>query len=98
MTEREEEMAHWIKGIAVVLSLAAALLTALAGSWRNLPVLTLALRCLIAAALVFAFVRTAGELAGKAVLRGLAEHEVTKEQPRPQDAPPEETPADRQAA
>jgi hypothetical protein len=72
-------MNHWVNWLATVLAAGAALMTGMIGAWHTLPVLTLGLRCLVAGILVFAFVRAGGEFAGRALLEGLAEHELRHE-------------------
>ena len=89
-------MKHWVYWLATVLAVGAALMTAMIGAWRTLPVVSLGLRCLVAALLVFAFVRAGGELAGKSLLQGLAEHELKQEESK-QDAAHEEPPQRRAA-
>ena len=73
-------MNHWVNWLATLLAVGAALMTGMIGAWQALPLVTLGLRCLVAAVLVFAFVRAGGDLAGKSLLRGLAEHEAKQEE------------------
>ena len=73
-------MKQWVTWLATLLGVGAALMTGMIGAWQALPLLTLALRCLVAGVLVFAFVRAGGDLAGRALLRGLAEHAVQQEE------------------
>jgi hypothetical protein len=89
-------MNQLVNSLALIMAIGAALLTALAGAWRDLPVVTLGTRCLVAALLVFGFVRACGELAGRALLHGLAQHQVDREKSREQGASTE--PGKRQAA
>ena len=91
-------MNQLVNAVALVLAVTSALLTALAGAWHDLPVLTLALRCLVAAVLVFGFVRACGELVGRALLRGLAEHQVDREKTANEVASGEDPSRKQQAA
>lgn len=92
-------MQHWIEHSARIAALAAALLAAAAGAWREIPLLPLALRALVTGATVYGFVRLAGELAGRAVLTGVAKDEMKRQEAQRSDsAPGEEAPAERKAA
>jgi hypothetical protein len=73
-------MDSYVNRLATILGLGAALLAGALGVWQNLSFFTLILRCLVAGALVFAFVRLGGDLAGRSLLRGVAEDEVRKEE------------------
>jgi hypothetical protein len=72
-------MEYFLNRMAAALALGVALLAAVAGAWQNLPVLSLLLRSLVAAGLVYAFIRLGGGMAGRALLHGLAEHELDKQ-------------------
>jgi hypothetical protein len=91
-------MNHFVKGLALVCAVGASLLVALAGAWRDLPIVTLGVRCLVAAVLVFGFVRAGAELAGKAVLRDLAEDELDQAGPEADHQAEEQPSEDRQKA
>jgi hypothetical protein len=84
---------------SAVAALGAALVAVLAGSWREVSLPELAIRAIVSAAVVFAFVRGAGELAARSILRGLAESEVARrERSREHAASAGERPRTRQAA
>jgi hypothetical protein len=91
-------MNRLVETIAVVMALGAALLAAALGAWQDLPILILAVRALVAAVVVFAFVRVGGEMAVRTLLRSVAEEELDREAGR-QAASSNQTPtADRKAA
>ena len=92
-------MSQFVQTLSVVASLAAALLTAMFGAFEEMSVLTILLRAVVVGGLVFAFLRFGGDLAGRSVLRGLAEHQVSQEQSRDDEAEGEnDSPAERKAA
>ncbi len=78
-------MSHFVQSFAVVASLFAALLTAMFGAYAEMSVVTILLRAVVVGGLLFAFLRLGGDLAGRSVLRGLAEHSVRKEESRNAD-------------
>ena len=75
-------MNQWVRWLATLSAVGAALMTGMIGAWQALPLLTLGLRCLVAGILVFAFVRFGGDLAGRALLRSVAEHESRQNESR----------------
>ncbi len=82
-------MEQVIERLATALALGTALLVGLAGAMQELSPLVLALRSVVAAVVVFGFVRVGGDLIGKSLLRGLAEHELKRaERQAPRPAPP----------
>jgi hypothetical protein len=91
-------MNGFLNALAVIAAAAAALVTALAGAWRDLPVVTLSMRCLVVAILVFGFLRAGGELAGRSLLRGLAERQVDGEKSEADAGHAEHTGRNRHAA
>jgi hypothetical protein len=92
-------MNHFVNKLALSSALVAALLTGLYGAWTELPVLSLGLRAAVCAAVVYGFLRLGGELAGKSILRGLAEHQVrSEEQSSNSKSSGESRPGERKAA
>lgn len=69
-------MKQWIRWLALVAGMGAALMAATIGAWRALPLPVLLLRCALAGVLASSFVFGAGEVAGRTLLRGLAEHQI----------------------
>jgi hypothetical protein len=91
-------MNHFVKTLALVSSLAAALLAAIYGAWKEMPVVTLVLRSAVSAAVVYAFLRLGGELAGKSILRGLAEHQMRRDEARKESLSEDGASEERKAA
>ncbi len=91
-------MAHYLNSIAVVLALGAAIVATLIGTWQEMPLPGLVLRCAVSAAVVYGFARFAGEMGSRAVLRGLAEHAVDQEQASADGHPSAGGPAEKKAA
>lgn len=75
-------MRHALNCISWTAAMVAALLTAVMGSWQDISVPNLALRCLVAGLVILAFLRGGGELVWRAVLRSLAEHQVRQDEER----------------
>jgi hypothetical protein len=76
----DQTMEPFLNRLAWALALGGALLAAAVGAWQNLSVLNLALRSAVVAGVIFAFARLGGELAGRSLLRGLAEHQLKREE------------------
>jgi hypothetical protein len=93
-----EGMNQFIKTLALVAGLAAALLTGILGAWKELPIPALILRSGIAAAVVYAFLLLGGDLATRSILRGLAEHQLKNEESRNRRASGESASGERKAA
>ncbi len=79
---REETMRHVLNCLSWTAALAAALLTAVIGSWHEISMPALTVRCLVAGLLVLVFLRGGGELAYRAMLRSLAEHQIRQDEER----------------
>ncbi len=75
-------MRHALNCVSWTAALAAALVTAVMGSWHGISVPLLAARCLLAGLLVLVFLRGVGELAWRTVLRSLAEYQLRQEEER----------------
>ncbi len=71
-------MNQMIERLALCLAVAAALLAGFAGALREVPPVQIALRAAVAAGVVFGFVRFGGEMAGRSLLRGIAEDDVRR--------------------
>ncbi len=67
-----------VQSLSLLLASGGALLVAVVGAWRDLPPLALLVRAALAGGVVYAFVRVAGELAGRALLRQVAERELAR--------------------
>jgi len=92
-------MNHLLERLALVAAAGAALAAALAGAWREIPVLPLALRAAVSGLTVYVFVRVGGGLAGRSLLRGLVEDEIERQEAPPSTAAArEEDPGTRRAA
>lgn len=87
-----------VQSLSLVLACGGALLAAVVGLWRDLPPIALVLRAALAGGVVYAFVRVAGELGGRAVLRQLAERELAREESKARSNAAGEGPDARKAA
>ena len=87
-----------VQSLSLLLASGTALLVAVVGASRDLPPVTLLVRAALAAGVVYAFVRVAGELGGRAVLRQVAERELAREESRRRDEAAGEGPGARKAA
>lgn len=80
MNEGIDSMQSYVNRLAVTGAVGGALLAAILGTLQEVSVPSLILRSAVAAAVIYGFVRFGGELAGKALLRGLAEHQLKREE------------------
>jgi hypothetical protein len=69
-------MNRLVQNLSLLLAFAGALLAAVAGIWRDVPLAPLLARSALTAGVVYVFARLAGELAGRALLRSVAEREL----------------------
>jgi hypothetical protein len=67
-----------VQSLSLLLGSGGALFVAVVGAWRDLPPLALLVRAALAGGVVYAFVRVAGDLGGRAVLRQVAERELAR--------------------
>jgi hypothetical protein len=87
-----------VQSLSLLLASGGALLAAVVGAWRDLPPLTLLGRAALAGGVVYAFVRVAGDLGGRAILRQMAERELAREESKAQGGAAGEGPDARKAA
>ena len=87
-----------VQSLSLLLACGGALLAALVGAWRDLPPFALVVRAGLAGGVVYVFVRAAGELGGRAVLRQVAERELAREESKTRSIAAGEGPDARKAA
>jgi hypothetical protein len=87
-----------VESLSLLLASGGALLVAVVGASRDLPPLTLLVRAALAGGVVYVFVRVAGDLGGRAVLRQVAERELAREASKTQGGAAGEGPDARKAA
>jgi hypothetical protein len=87
-----------VQSLSLLLASGGALVVAVVGAWRDLPPLPLLVRAALAGGIVYAFVRVAGELGGRAVLRQVAERELAHEESKIRGGAAGEGPDARKAA
>jgi hypothetical protein len=87
-----------VQSLSLLLASGGALLVAVVGAWRDLPPLALLVRAALAGGVVYAFVRVAGDLGGRAVLRQVAERELVREETKTRVGAAGEGPDARKAA
>jgi hypothetical protein len=92
-------MSRIVQSLSLLFGIGGALLVAAVGAWRELPLLALLLRAALAGGVVYGFMRVAGDLGGRAVLRQMAERELArKESTKAPSGAPAADPQTRKAA